>query len=73
MVLTKTELRNSFFPLLLPAAYQTPYDTVSFYFYQFVEPAGIPCLDVTSSKRREQFTGHYVLVEVVEQSVENIG
>lgn len=66
---------NSSFPLLLPAGYPDSglWHSQQLFLNQFVEPAGIPCLDVTSPAHREQCTGHYVLVEVTEQSVANIG
>lgn len=44
-----------------------------FFFNLFVEPAGTPCLDVTSPTHREQCTGHYASVKVAEQSVANVG
>lgn len=62
------------FPSVTVCRATDPYDTtVFFFFYQCVEPVGISCLDVTWPAHLGPCTGHYALVEVVEQHVANIG
>lgn len=70
VVLSKTELRNLSSPLLLPAGYPTePYDTTSF-FTSLLSLLASPAL--MSLPPHTENSGHYVLVESVEQSVANI-
>ncbi len=49
----------------------SPMTQLFLFFSPFVEPAGIPCLLVTSSTQKEQCTDFSVLVEVAKHSVEN--